>query len=153
MTDKLNIRKSVNGDSKFKRLSLLVVMALLLSLAAPLTSMPAQAARVQPLLLELAAQQPDQAVSVIVQKTVKDDRVEQAVGALGGLVTKDLHIINAFAAEMKAKDAAQLAKTDGVRWISLDAPVREAGGPDGTIKTKNLLNTYNRAIGADKAWA
>ena len=124
MIEKLNTPKSVNWDSKFKRLSLLVVMALLLSLIAPLTSMPAQAARVQPLLLELAAQQPDQVVSVIVQKTVKDTRAEEAVTTLGGRVTKDLHIINAFAAEMKAKDVAQLAKADGVRWVSLDAPTR-----------------------------
>ena len=77
-------------------LTLAVVLALW-----PASPAPAQAARVQPLLLELAAQQPDQVVSVIVQKTVKNDRVEQTVGALGGTVTADLRIINAFAAELK----------------------------------------------------
>ena len=88
----------------------------------------------QPLLLELAAQQPDQMVSVIVQKTVKDDRVEQAVDALGGQVTKDLHIINAFAAEMKARDAAQLAKANGVRWVSLDATMASTAVTNDTVR-------------------
>ena len=148
------IRKSVNWGGKVKRLNLLVVIALMLSLLIPAaTPLAQQAARVQPLLLQLATQQPDQTVSVIVQKTVKDDRVEQAVGALGGTVTKDLHIINAFAAEMKAKDVAQLAKTDGVRWVSFDAPVVETGGPDGTVNTAALLNVYDKAIGANKLWA
>jgi hypothetical protein len=41
-------------------------------------------------------------VGVIVQKTVKDTNVEERVIQLGGVVTKDLHIINAFAAELPA---------------------------------------------------
>ena len=91
------IRKSVNWGGRVKRLNWLVVMALMLSLVMPLAApLAQQAARIQPLLLQLAAQQPDQTVSVIVQKSVKDDRVEQAVNALGGNITKDLHIINAF---------------------------------------------------------
>ena len=127
MIDKLNIPKSVNWGGKVKRLNLLVVMALLLLLVMPMASpLTQQVARVQPLLLEMAAQQPDQVVSVIVQKTAKDDRVEQAVSALGGRVTKDLHIINALAAEMKAKDVPQLAQANGVLWVSLDAPVHQS---------------------------
>ena len=114
-----SIRKSVNAGRRMIRLVLTLAVVLALW---PASSAPAQAARVQPLLLEMAAQQPDQVVSVIVQKTVKDDRVEQAVGALGGMVTTDLHIINAFAAELKARDVPQLARVEGVRWVSLDAP-------------------------------
>ena len=112
-----------------------VVMALMLSLVMPLAAPGARAtARVQPLLLEMAAQDPDQTVSVIVQKAVKGDRVEQTVGALGGTFTKDLHIINAFAAEMKAKDVPQLAKTDGVKWVSLGAAVRSTA--DGSVSIR-----------------
>ena len=129
------IRQSVNWGGRVKRLNLLVALALVLSLVMPLAAPLAQStARVQPLLLELAAQQPDQVVSVIVQKAVKDDRVEQAVGALGAKVTKDLHIINAFAAVMKAKDAAQLAKTNGVRWVSLDALMASTGVTNETVR-------------------
>ena len=123
------IRQSVNWGGRVKRLNLLVVIALMLSLVMPLAApLAQQAARVQPLLLDMAAQQPDQVVSVIVQKSVKDDRVEQAVAAIGGRVTKDLHIINAFAAKMAAKDVLQLARTGGVKWVSLDAAVRSTAG-------------------------
>jgi serine protease AprX len=121
------IRKSVNWGGKVKYLNLVVALALVMTLAMPLAAPLAQlGARIQPLLVELAAQDPDQTVSVIVQKSVKDDRVEQAVGALGGTVTKDLHIINAFAAELKAKDVTQLARVNGVRWVSFDAPTQSA---------------------------
>jgi serine protease AprX len=149
-----SIRKSVNWGGRMKHLNVLVVMALLLSLVMPLAAPFTQpAARVQPQLLELAAQQPDQVVSVIVQKAVQDDRVEQAVGALGGSVTKDLHIINAFAAEMKAKDVAQLAKADGVRWVSLDAPMLSTDCTADCLSSASALkNVYDKVIGADKVW-
>jgi serine protease AprX len=123
------IRSSVNWGGKGRPVSLMVVMALVLALAMPLAvPLTPSAVRVQPLLLETAAQQPDQVVSVIVQKLARDDRVEAQVAALGGTVTKDLNIINAFAAELKAKDALHLARADGVRWVSLDAPMRSAAG-------------------------
>jgi serine protease AprX len=123
------IRSSVNWGGKDKHVKLLVVLALVLSLVMPLVASLSQAsARVQPMLLELTVQQPDQVVSVIVQKTAQDANVEAAVTQLGGTVTKDLHVINAFAAEMKAKDVPQLASVDGVRWVSLDVPMRSAAG-------------------------
>jgi serine protease AprX len=42
---------------------------------------------------------------------------------MGGTVTKDLHIINALAATMRADTAVALARTDGIRWVNLDARV------------------------------
>jgi serine protease AprX len=89
---------------------------------------------------------------VIVQKTVKDDRVEQAVSALGAKVTKDLDIINAFAAEMKAKDVAQLAKTDGVRWVSLDAPTQSSAIGDPTLRDEFASASYSNNNGT-LTWA
>jgi serine protease AprX len=87
------------------------------------------------------------------QKTVKDASVEELVTRLGGTVTQDLHIINAFAAEMKAKDAAQLAKVAGVRWVSLDAPMRSTDcTSDCLTSASNLKNVYDKVIGADKVW-
>jgi serine protease AprX len=44
------------------------------------------------------------------------------VAQLGGVVTKDLYVINAFAAELPARAVPELAWADGVRWVSLDAP-------------------------------
>jgi serine protease AprX len=155
------IRPSVNWGGKVKRVNLLVALALVLALALPTTPPLMQpAARVQPLLLEMAAQQPDQIVGVIVQKSVKDDRVEQAVNAFGGHVTKDLHIINAIAAEMKVKDVLHLAKADGVRWVSLDAPMvkmsdapqpRETTTQSGVV-TKRADFDFVNFSGQDSSW-
>jgi serine protease AprX len=77
----------------------------------------------QPVLLKLAAERPDARLDVIVQKLVKDESVEQQVVTLGGVITKDLHIINAFAAQLPARSIPALAQAAGVRWVSLDAPM------------------------------
>lgn len=81
--------------------------------------------RVQPALLTIAAEQPDAMVSVIIQKTTKDAGVEEWVTRLGGAITQDLHIINAFVARLPAKAARELARADGVRWISLNARTQQ----------------------------
>lgn len=84
----------------------------------------------QPLLTQLAADSPEQMVSVIVQKVGDSDSVEGVVESMGGTVTRDLSIINAFSANLPAEALPVLAKADGVRWVSLDAPVitTEKGG-------------------------
>lgn len=133
---KLN-RESVNWGGR----SLCAVLALMLALALPSAALPAAPAmRLQPLLQTMAAAQPNQVVSVIVQKSVQDDRVEQAVSTLGGRVTKDLSIINAVVAELTASNAARLAHIDGVRWVSLDAPVQQAALP-------GKFSTWATAVG------
>ena len=144
------ICKSVNWGGRALRLliTLVVVVGLL-----PASSSSMAVARVQPILLEMAAQQPDQVVSVIVQKTAKDDRVERAVKALGGTITADLSIINGFAVELKAKEIVQLVKADGVRQVSLDAPMVSTNcNSDCLTSASNLTNIYDKAIGADKVW-
>jgi serine protease AprX len=45
------------------------------------------------------------------------------VESLGGNVTRDLSIINAFSAKVPAGALPELAEAHGVRWVSLDAPV------------------------------
>ena len=59
---------------------------------------------------------------------------------LGGKVTKDLSIINAFSAEMTASSALDLARSEAVRWISLDA-VMTSTACSQCVDTTNLLNT------------
>jgi hypothetical protein len=83
----------------------------------------------QPVLSELGATRPDEVVSVIVQKAIIDSNLEEWVARLGGTVTRDLPIINAFAAELPAQVVLELAKAEGVRWVSLDAPVTCADPP------------------------
>lgn len=85
--------------------------------------------KAHPLLVQLAAENPEQPVSVIVQAAGEDGSAEQRTTALGGEITQDLHIIHAFAAEMSAEDALELAASPAVRWVSLDAPVESSAKP------------------------
>lgn len=135
------IRQSVNwGGGRIRALLVLVLMIGLMP-AVPLSA-PIVPSNIQPQLLEMAKAQPDAKVSVIVQGSVKGADLEATVTALGGTMTKDLHIINAFAAEMKARDVVQLAKADDVRWVSLDAQLQAA-----TADPISFI-TWSTAIGA-----
>ena len=137
---------------KRKFLQIFIIAVLVLSLfgsAAPLQGF--EAAKAQPVLVQLAAQDPGQMVRVIVQKVAGATGMEERVSALGGQITQDLHIINAFAAEMSAKDAVQLSKTSGVRWVSLDAAM-DSSVCSKCIDTSKLANAYISAIRADKVW-
>jgi serine protease AprX len=97
----------------------------------------------------MAAEQPEQMVAVIVQKSDISDQAETLVRRLGGEVSKDLHIINAFAAELDAGAALELARDPSVRWVSLDVPMVSTGAP---IDTSSLQSTFIKAIGADRVW-
>ncbi len=137
--------------SKWGRyLSVLLVAALLLPLVGMAPTLEA-APRVQPILLQMAAERPDDMVGVIVQKTAKDTQVEGLVARLGGAVMDDLHIINAFSAKLPAKAIVQLSQADGVRWVSLDAPMIKTACAQ-CVDTTNLKNAYVRAIRADQVW-
>ncbi len=117
---------------------------------------PAQSAqhtmRLQPVLDELAQRDPEARISVIVQKLTQDNAVEARVAELGGVVTKDLSIINAFAAELPAGQAINLAARPDVRWVSFDGPVQSQIDPGTPVDTSRLANAYIQAIGADRVW-
>src|SRR5437762_1123745 len=103
-------------------LRILLVAVLLLPALSVVPRVEA-APRGQPQLLAMAAQHPEGTVSVIVQKTSDDKSLESPVTRLGGTVTKDPHIINAFAADLPGKAVQTVAQADGVRWVSLDSPM------------------------------
>lgn len=134
---------------KGMRWLLAVVIALLF--LPPSSSVPSIPLPIQPMVLQEAAANPDGAISVIVQKNNQGEAVEAAVRQLGGTITNDLAIINAFVAELPTRQVAQLAQVPGVRWISADAPVVSTACSD-CIDTTNLLNTYVQAVGADQVW-
>ncbi len=140
-------RSSVNWGKGFSTLIVLVLLALIV----PVANATDMSVKLQPVLAQMATAQPDSLVSVIVQKSARDNRVEEALAKLDGKVTQDLHIINGFAAELKAKDVLRLAQADGVRWVSLDAPMVESACTQ-CIDTTNLKNAYVRTINADKVW-
>jgi serine protease AprX len=141
-----------NSLSKF--LSMFIIVIVVMGLFAPGSfATDIVSPRIQPILAYMAAEDPAQTVRVIVQKTVESQgqEVEAQVAALGGTVTSDLHIINAFAAEIPLQAAMQIARSQHVRWVSLDAPVVSSGCAQ-CIETSKLANAYIRAIKADQVW-
>jgi len=115
--------QSVNWGGRMLNTMLALTLALAML---PASMSPAATLRLQPALIELAAQHPDQVVSVIVQKSTADQTVEAAVTSLGGKITKYLRIINAIVVELPARNVPQLAQTAGVRWVSIDATMESA---------------------------
>jgi len=135
-----------------KILQLFCITVLTLSLLGSAVSVQAFAvAKIQPVLAELATQSPSQQVGVIVQKAAGADGVEELAVRLGAHVTQDLSIINAFAAEMSAKDALRLSRLSSVRWISLDAAMEESYCSQ-CVDISRLANAYITSIRASNVW-
>lgn len=129
-----------------------VCMILTVGLAPLLTGGGAAGAlHAQPELLGLAQSQPAAWVSVVVQKAGAAPAAEALVRGLGGAVTQDLPIINAFGARLPAGAVRQLAASPAVRWVSLDAPLA-ASACSQCLDTTNLVSAYVRAVRADKVW-
>jgi serine protease AprX len=135
-----------------KFINLFVILTLLFGLLVTSDRIILGETRSQPVLLQMAAQDPDQVVSVIVQKTSDGRGLENLVVGLGGRVLDDLSIIHAFSAELSAAAVLELARHPGVRWVSLDAPMQETGCPADCVDTTYLQSAYVRAIQADKVW-
>lgn len=140
--------KGMAGRFHMRGLLALVMAAAFLL---PFSSDRSAPLRVHPMVLQVAAANPTDTIAVIVQKNSRDAAVEAVVRQLGGTITKNLTIINAFVAEMPTQQIAQLARVPGVRWISADAPVVSTACSD-CMDTTNLLNTYVQAVGADQVW-
>jgi serine protease AprX len=102
-------------------------------------------------LLQLAEEIPGREVEILVQKNGPSGEAEELVGLLGGEVTGDLGLINAFAARLSAAAVLQLASCTSVKWISPDANLEESVC-ETCIDTANLANAYIGTIGADRLW-
>jgi serine protease AprX len=123
--------------------------------ALPAADAPVAAAEtlpsLNPALADLAARSPHKRVEVIVQLNPGTTRGAAAplVRELGGKVTRDLHIINAVAAELPAAGARELASRPEVRAVSPNAATKSQATGDGlatsynaSIQTPYLWNTY-----------
>jgi serine protease AprX len=99
----------------------------------------------------LAASHPSKRVEVIVQleRGTAANSGKALISEHDGRVTRDLHIINGFGAEMGAAKAASLATEPGVRSVSLNARVEKSGLPDPNV----LATSFNASIRSDKGWA
>ncbi len=139
-----------------KWMGLLAILALLL---APLSSVQAaeEAPKADPNLLQWATDHPDAVFPVIVQRDVKqkdlpDEEPEQAVMNGGGLVKKQLTMIESFSAELTGKEILKLAKHKKVRWISFDAPLVSTAAGDPTVRDEFDTAAFSNNNGT-RAWA
>ena len=138
----------MNGKQRFCQKTLTVIALVLISLtqivstaAALSPPHPLSAAtfaeshpstdRLAPYLRQLALQDPNDQVRVIVQMHTQDRVVETAVARAGGQIVKQLSLINAFVADVKAGSLLTLAQSASVRAITLDAPVRKQNSGEG----------------------
>ncbi len=105
---------------------------------------PGDGTTIQPLLRKIAAEEPTRLVRVIVQQA-ENAQLDAKVIALGGEITRELELINGFAADLPAGAAKLLAQEEGLRYLSLDAPMVEAAtmqqvsdGSDATNQREQL---------------
>ena len=117
---------------KHRLLSILIAAILMLGLFGSLPTLSVSAGnqelKVDPRLLQWAADYPDETFPVIVQRNVKnkylkDISPEEVVKKAGGQVKKQLGLIESFSAELTGKEIERLARHPKVRWVSLDAPM------------------------------
>ncbi|MBV9040879.1 MAG: hypothetical protein JOZ68_07730, partial [Acidimicrobiia bacterium] len=94
-------------------------------------------------------------VHVIVQKLIASDAgPEHAIENLGGAVTKELPIVDGFAATVPAAGAGKLASIPGVRAVTLDEALKPQGLLGGSTATPSPpKSAYIKEIGADSEWA
>jgi serine protease AprX len=122
-----------------------ISILLLVGLLVPAASNDGTAqVNLQPQLGKLAADTPHQVVSIIIQKNRGDLDFEPIVSELGGVVTQDLHILNAVVAQLPAQAALKLAAEPNVRWMSLDARVENSKGKPfkASIEDELTLSNY-----------
>jgi serine protease AprX len=128
---------------------LLLAFALILSLA---TVSAAEPMRAHPALLKLAQQRPNDKVRVIIQQKALDKMPAQAVEKAGGRKLKDLPLINGHVAELPLRAVQALSRSQGVRWVSFDAPVRSTAVSSWTVRDTFDTVSYKNDNGTTK-WA
>ena len=135
---------------------ILFSLVLLVGLLAPvaLPENPTQA-KIHPLLVKIAVKTPHQMVSVLIQKNSDDQELEALVSQLAGVVTQDLHILNAFAANLPAETALKLASDPDVRWMSLNTIVESSKGKPVINNVENESapsNYFLDSLGVHPLW-
>src|SRR5947208_2902484 len=93
-------------------------------------------------------------VHVIVQKLAATDRgPEAAISRLGGTVTRDLPIVDGFAATVPASATAHLASVPGIRAVTLDETLHAQGLLSGPTNKSPPKSAYIKEVRADSEWA
>jgi serine protease AprX len=93
-------------------------------------------------------------VRVVVQKLdAADRRPEAAITDLGGTVTRDLPIVDGFAATVPAHATTNLAGIAGVRAVTLDETLHPQGLLSGPTSKSPPKSAYIKEVRADSEWA
>jgi serine protease AprX len=79
--------------------------------------------RAHPKLLEYAQQHPNERIRVIVQRRKLENMPERALERLGARRAKTLRMIDGIVMELPGRLLDILARSRGVRWVSIDAPL------------------------------
>jgi serine protease AprX len=137
-------------------IALIAIAAVPVALSRPVAGLPGpdpvaaavELPSINPALADLAEREPGKRVEVIVQLDEGTTRAAAAplVREAGGKVTRDLHIINAVAAELPAAGAAELAHRPEIRAISPNGAIEPKAMGDG------LATNYNHSIQAPHLW-
>jgi serine protease AprX len=130
----------------------IILVAVLVLLGLGPSPAPERPLRAAPALLAQAGADPQAMLRVIVQQERGAGEVAALVTRLGGRVTRDLHIIHAFSAELPGRAVAAVAAAPGVRWISPDAAVATTACTAPCIPTNNLRGSYPQTARATKVW-
>jgi len=77
--------------------------------------------KMQPLLRQLASEEPALMVDLIVQHRANRTNLTPLITKLGRKITRELSLIRALAIKLPISQAATLARQPDVRWISLDS--------------------------------
>lgn len=112
-----------------KYIQILISLTLLVGFLTP-AALPENypSVKTHPILVDIATKAPHQVVSVIAQKRGNDNEMEALISQLDGTVTQELHILNAFVAELTAEEALKLASNPNVRWVTLNSDVESSKG-------------------------
>jgi serine protease AprX len=136
-----------NGYGRFLFLMIALVLVVLLGPA----NQP-QLTNVQPALLAMAAEQPDTAVRVIIQKNNADANLQESIDHLGGRIVQDLPFIQAVAAELPAKTVLDLAAMPNVNWVGLDRALMSSQVDTTTVRDTFDQESYGNNNGSAN-WA
>jgi serine protease AprX len=102
-------------------------------------------------LAKLAASHPGRSVEVIVQLRAGTDpaRADSLAAAAGGVVERQLPIINGFSTTVSAAEAQSLSGDPAVHAVSLNTAVQSQGA----VNPSALATSYDNSIRADVPWA
>ena len=132
--------KSVSFHQLLHLLVIYSVLASLLPTSAVWAVAPAQ--KLQPLLSQLAVEEPDLLVDLIIQQNATTDSVAHKVLEFGGKIRHSLSLINALAVTLPASALPALAQVPAVRVISLDGQLYKSNTLAGE-ETVTLREDFN----------